>query len=277
MPDEADHWIFASYIRHLDRRIGTRLTDTERTQICEFARGHFETIDRCNALFNGVTRAIHLTEVVLATLEGQWLLAKQVDPNELRHVLLAVWCHSAAFADTLPGDDRLPLGIPNDGWWPWVYDRSATLCARAAQAVSGVDVAKLVALSQACGFGPVAVDHRPDVNDVTSVTSAANVTQAPNTQLIQRVRAAWLISLASDADQSSKLKPLWTALRYWSGHNEREIRGVLGEIPEWIDFPAQWKGMLWQWSRTAMAPAMELLELTEDGRDHLEHLRRALQ
>jgi len=274
MPDEADHWIFASYIRHLDRRIGTRLTDTERTQICEFARSHFETIDRCNALFNGVTRAIHLTEVVLATLEGRWLLAKQVDPSELRHVLLAIWCHSAAFADTLPGDDRLPLGIPNDGWWPWVYDRSATLCARAAQAVSGVDVAKLVALSHACGFGPVAVDHGPYVKDVTSVT---DVTQAPDAQLIERVRAAWLISLASDADQFSKLKPLWTALRYWSGQNECETLGVLGEIAEWIDFPTQWKGMLSQWSRTAMVPAMELLELTEDGRDHLEHLRRALQ
>jgi len=26
-----------------------------------------------------------------------------------------------------------------------------------------------------------------------------------------------------------------------------------------------------------MAPAMELLELTEDGQDHLEHLRCALQ
>jgi hypothetical protein len=143
--------------------------------------------------------------------------------------------------------------------------------------MGGIDVAKLVALSQACGFGPVTVDHRPDVNDVTSVTSANNVTQAPDTQLIRRVRAAWLISLASDADQSSKLKPLWTALRYWSGQNECETRGVLGEIPEWIDFPAQWKGMLSQWSRTAMAPAIELLELTEDGRDHLEHLRRALQ
>jgi hypothetical protein len=274
MPDAADHWIFASYIRHLDRRIGTRLTDTERTQICEFARGHFEKIDRCNALFNGVTRAIHLTEVVLAMLEGQWLLGKQVDPNELRHVLLAVWCHSAAFADTLPEDNRLPLGIPNDGWWPWVHDRSATLCTRAAQAMSGIDVARLITLSQAFGFAPVAVDHRPDVTSVTSVT---NVTQAPDTQLIQRVRAAWLISLASDADQSSKLKPLWTALRYWSGQNECETRGVLDEIPEWIDFPAQWKGMLAQWSRTSMAPAIELLELTEDGRDHLEHLRRALQ
>jgi hypothetical protein len=277
MPDAADHWIFASYIHHLEKRIGTRLTDTERRQICEFARGYFEKIGQCNALFNGVTRAIHLTEVVLATLEGQWLRGKQVDPNELRHVLLAVWCHSAAFADTLPEDDRLPLGIPNDGWWPWVHDRSATLCTRAAQAMSGIDVARLIALSQACGFAPVAVNHRPDVTSVTNVTSSTNGTQAPDTQLIQRVRAAWLISLASDADQSSKLKPLWTALRYWSGQNECETRGVLGEIPEWIDFPAQWKGMLSQWSRTAMAPAIELLELTEDGRDHLEHLRRALQ
>lgn len=274
MPDAADHWIFASYIHHLEERIGTRLADTERTQICAFARGHFEKIDRCNALFNGVTRAIHLTEVVLAMLEGQWLLAKQVDTNELRHVLLAVWCHSAAFADTLPEDDRLPLGIPNDGWWPWVHDRSATLCTLAAQAMSGIDLARLVALSQACSFAPVAVSHPPDVTDDTDV---CDLTQAPDTQLIQRVHAAWLISLASDAGQSNKLKPLWTALRYWSGQNEGTTLGVPDVIPEWIDFPARWKSLLFQWSRTTMAPATELLELTEDGRDHLEHLRRALQ
>ena len=269
MADAADHWIFASYIDHLEQRIGTRLTDTDRTQICAFARDHFESIDRCNALFHGVTRAIHLTEVVLATLEGQWLLAKQVDPSELRHVLIAVWCHSAAFADTLPEDGRLPLGIPNDGWWPWVYDRSAKLCASAAETMAGLDAARLVTLSQACGFAPVAVAHPANVND----TSEA--------ELIERIRAAWLISLASASDQPSKLKPLWTALHHWSSQNAGTplvLPGALiSALPEWIHFPAQWNSTLLQWSKTVMAPAIELLKLTEDGRDHLEHLRRALQ
>jgi len=75
MADMGDHWIFASYINHLEKRIGTRLEDAERKELCDFARNHFELIDRCNALFHGVTRAIHLTEVILATLEGRWLLA----------------------------------------------------------------------------------------------------------------------------------------------------------------------------------------------------------
>jgi hypothetical protein len=271
MADMGDHWIFASYISHLERRISTRLADSERGELCEFASGHFESIDRCNALFNNVTRAIHLTEVVLAMLEGQWLLAKQVDRNELRHALLAVWCHSAAFADILPEDDRIPCGIPNDGWWPWIDDRSAALCVRAAKTMSGIDEAKLIALSQACGFAPAAVGDTKNHADHTEVA------QVPDAQLNQRIRAAWLISLASDAGQSNKLKLLWKALRYWSSQHEGTPPGVPGVIAEWLDFPAQWKGLLLQWSRTAMAPAMDLLELTEDGRDHLEHLHRALQ
>ncbi len=273
MADAADHWIFASYIRHLEGRIGNRLTDPERTELLKFARGHFEAIDRCNALFHGVTRAIHLTEVVLATLEGRWLLGKEVDSAELRHALIAVWCHSAAFADTLTDDDRLPRGIPNDGWWPWVFDRSATLCARAAPNFSGIDVAKLVALSQACGFAPVAANHqsghqsshRPDDPD------------SPDTELLEQVRAAWLVSLASDGNQAIKLKPLWTALHYWSGQSSGGPLELPGTLPEWIHFPTHWKTTLSQWSTDAMTPAMKLLELTEDGRDHLEHLRCALQ
>ena len=265
MANGADHWIFASYIAHLDQRIGTRLSDIERTEICDFARSHFESIDRCNALFHGISRAIQLTEVVLATLEGRWLLAKQVDPDELRHVLLAVWCHSAAFADTLPEDDRLPIGTPNDGWWPWVYDRSAKLCASAAKKLSGIDVAKLVALSQACRFEQVAVGHQPDVS------------ATPESELIQGVHAAWLISLASDPNQATKLKPLWTALDYWSRQSAGSPLELPGTVPKWVDFPAYWKSTLSQWSGGAMAPAMKLLKLTDDGRDHLEHVQRALQ
>jgi hypothetical protein len=265
MADMGDHWIFASYISHLEGRISTRLADSERGELCEFASGHFESIDRCNALFHGVTRAIHLTEVVLATLEGRWLLAQQVDPDELRHVLLAIWCHSAAFADSLPEDDRLPTGIANDGWWPWVYDRSATLCALAAQNMHGIDVARLVTLSHACGFAPGAVAPQSDALG------------GSDAELIQRVQAAWLVSLASDGSQATKLKPLWRALRYWSGQHSGAPLELPGTLTEWIDFPAQWKRTLSQWSRTAMAPAIELLDLTEDGRDHLENLRHALQ
>jgi hypothetical protein len=273
MANATDHWIFASYIQHLESRIGTRLRDTERTNLCEFARGHFEAIDRCNALFHGITRAIHLTEVVLATLEGRWLLGKQVDSAELRHVLIAVWCHSAAFADTLTDDDRLPRGIPNDGWWPWVFDRSATLCAQAAQAMSGIDGAKLVALSQACGFAPVAVGHRSDHQS----GHPPDVTKDPDIELVQQLHAAWLISLASDRNQATKLKPLWTALHYWSGESSGVPLELPGTLPEWIHFPRHWKTTLSQWSTDAMTPAMKLLELTEDGQDHLEHLRCALQ
>jgi len=260
MANATDHWIFASYIQHLESRIGTRLRDTERTELCEFARGHFESIDRCNALFHDVTRAIHLTEVVLATLEGRWLLAKQVDSAELRHVLLAVWCHSAAFADTLGDDPRLPRGIPNDGWWPWVFDRSALLCARAAPHFSDIDVAKLVVLSQACGFAPPT--DAPD---------------CPDTELIRQVHAAWLISLASDGNQATKLKPLWTALHFWSGQSSGAPLELPATLLEWIHFPAHWKTTLLQWSSGAMAPATDLLKLTEDGRDHLKNLRHALQ
>ena len=271
MTKVAGHWIFASYINHLDRRIGARLTDTARTEICDFARHYFESIDRCNALFHGVTRAIHLTEVVLATLEGHWLLAKQVDPDELRHVLLAVWCHSAAFADTLPEDDRLPRGTPNDGWWPWVDDRSATLCARAARELSGLNAARLVALTQACGFAEVPVRRQGDGPD------RPDAQEAEDAELIQRVHAAWLVSLASDTDQAKKLKPLWTALHSWSGQNAGAPLQLLGPVPDWIDFPAHWKGTLSRWSGGAMAPAKKLLALTPDGRDHLEHLERALR
>jgi hypothetical protein len=269
MTDWTGHSIFTSYIRHLKGRIGTRLLDAECTELCEFARSHFESIDRCNALFNGVNRAIHLTEVVLATLEGRWLLAKQVDSADLRHVLLSVWCHSAAFADTLTDDERLPRGIPNDGWWPWVFDRSAKLCARAAPNFRVIDRDKLVALSQACGFAPVASDHRsghphPDP-------------ETPGTGLVQQVRAAWLISLASDGNQATKLKPLWTALRHWSVQDAGAPLELPSSLPEWIDFPAYWRNTLWLWSSGAMGPAIELLELTEDGRSHLKHLRDALQ
>jgi len=273
MADATDHWIFASYIQHLEGRIGARLRDTERTELCKFARGHFEAIDRCNALFHGVTRAIHLTEVVLATLEGRCLLGQRVDSAELRHALIAVWCHSAAFADTLADDDRLPRGIANDGWWPWVFDRSAKLCARAAPNFSGIDVARLVALSQACGFAPLAADHQsghrtghpPDLSD------------APDTELIDQMHAAWLVSLASDGNQATKLKPLWTALHYWSDQSSGAPLELPGTLPEWIHFPAYWKSTLSQWSSGAMAPALELLELTEDGRDHLKNLRHTLQ
>jgi len=261
----AAHWIFASYIDHLEKRIGTRLEDAERKELCDFARNHFESIDRCNALFHGVTRAIHLTEVVLATLEGRWLLAKRVDPLELRHVLLAVWCHSAAFADTLAGDTRLPRGISNDGWWPWVHDRSATLCAHAGERIKGTDVPQLVALTQACGLSRVASEN------------PSEVPESPDNELIQRVHGAWLISLASGADQATKLKPLWTALHYWSGQNAGTPLELPRSLPEWIDFPKYWKSILSQWSSGAMTPALELLELTEDGRDHLAHLRRALE
>jgi hypothetical protein len=273
MADAADHWIFASYISHLEGRIGNRLTDPERAELCEFARGHFEAIDRCNALFHGVTRAIHLTEVVLATLEGRWLLGKQVDSAELRHALIAVWCHSAAFADTLREDHRLPRGTPNDGWWPWVDDRSATLCALAATNFSGINGAKLVALSRACGFAPVTIGHQSDHQS----GHPPAVTDARDIELVQQLHAAWLISLASEADQATKLKPLWTALHYWSGQRSGAPLELPGSLPEWILFPPQWKAMLSQWSTDAMAPAMKLLELTEDGQDHLEHLRSALQ
>jgi len=273
MTDAADHWIFANYIRHLEARIGNRLTDPERTELLKFARGHFEAIDRCNALFHGVTRAIHLTEVVLATLEGRWLLGKQVDSVELRHALIAVWCHSAAFADTLTDDDRLPRGIPNDGWWPWVFDRSATLCAQAAQAMSGIDGAKLVALSQACGFAPVAIGHQSDHQS----DHPPDVTKDPDIELVQQLRAAWLVSLASDGNQATKLKPLWTALHYWSGQTSGAPLELLDPLPDWVAFPNHWKSTLSQWSTDAMTPAMKLLELTEDGQDHLEHLHCALQ
>ena len=265
MADIGDHWIFASYINHLEKRIGARLEDAERKELCDFARNHFESIDRCNALFHGVTRAIHLTEVILATLEGRWLLAKRVDPRELRHVLLAVWCHSAAFADTLADDTRLPRGISNDGWWPWVSDRSATLCAHAGQSIKGMDVPQLVALAQACGFERVASENQ------------SKVPESPDNELIQQVHGAWLISLASEADQATKLKPLWTALHCWSDQSSGAPLELPGSLPEWIDFRSYWKSILSQWSSGAMAPALELLELTEDGRDHLEHLRRALQ
>jgi hypothetical protein len=273
MANAADHWIFASYISHLEGRIGNRLTDPDRTELCEFARGHFEAIDRCNALFHGVTRAIHLTEVVLATLEGRWLLGKEVDSAELRHALIAVWCHSAAFADTLREDHRLPRGIPNDGWWPWVFDRSATLCALAATNFSGIDGAKLVALSQACGFARVTVGHQSDHQS----GHPPAFTDARDIELVQQLHAAWLISLASDGNHATKLKPLWTALHYWSGQRSGAPLELPGALPEWILFPPKWKAMLSQWSTDAMAPAMKLLELTEDGQDHLEHLRSALQ
>jgi hypothetical protein len=143
------------------------------------------------------------------------------------------------------------------------------LCTRAAQAINGVDEAKLIALSQACGFAPAAIGQTPGIKD------------RPEAALIQQIRAAWLISLASDSDQSSKLKPLWTALHYWSVQNEGTPLvlpdALISALREWIRFPAQWNSTLLQWSKTAMTPAMELLELTEDGRDHLEHLRRVLQ
>jgi len=265
MADIGDHWIFASYINHLEKRIGARLEDAERKELCDFARHHFESIDRCNALFHGVTRAIHLTEVILATLEGRWLLAKRVDPRELRHVLLAVWCHSAAFADTLADDTRLQRGISNDGWLPWDSDRSATLCAHAGQSIKGMDVPQLVALAQACGFERVASENQ------------SKVPESPDNELIQQVHGAWLISLASEADQATKLKPLWTALHCWSDQSSGAPLELPGSLPEWIDFRSYWKSILSQWSSGAMAPALELLELTEDGRDHLEHLRRALQ
>jgi hypothetical protein len=193
------------------------------------------------------------------------LLAKRVDPLELRHVLLGVWCHSAAFADTLAGDTRLPRGISNDGWWPWVSDRSATLCTHAGQSIQGTDVPQLVAFAQACGFSRVASENQSEVPE------------SPDNKLIQQVHGAWLISLASEAVQATKLKPLWTALQYWSDQSSGAPLELPGSLPEWIDFRSYWKSILSQWSSGAMAPAIELLELTEDGRDHLEHLRRALR
>jgi hypothetical protein len=201
------------------------------------------------------------------------LLGKEVDSAELRHALIAVWCHSAAFADTLREDHRLPRGIPNDGWWPWVFDRSATLCALAATNFSGIDGAKLVALSQACGFARVTVGHQSDHQS----GHPPAFTDARDIELVQQLHAAWLISLASDGNHATKLKPLWTALHYWSGQRSGAPLELPGALPEWILFPPKWKAMLSQWSTDAMAPAMKLLELTEDGQDHLEHLRSALQ
>jgi hypothetical protein len=260
----ADHSIVASYIDHLKGQIGDRFGHHERTELCDYARHHFESLDRCNALFHGVSRAIHLTEVVLATFQGRWLVAGSVESSEFRHVLLAVWCHSAAFADTLE-DDRLPRGVPNDGWWPWVHDRSARLCVRAAETVGGLDVAKLIALSQACGFSLDAVEKTEPVITATSTV-----------ELVELVRAAWLVSLATDGDQANKIKPLWTALRYWSGQDTGSSLGLEVQPPKWVDFPAHWKRTLSLWSKTAMGPAIELLELTEDGRGHLLNLQRAL-
>lgn len=259
MIEIAGSWASTDYLEHLESRIGKRLADAEFAELRAFARNHFHTMTRCNALFHGFARAIHLTEVVLATLEGRWLASKQTNPDELRQVLLAIWCHSAAFADTLPDDHRLPQGMPNDGWWPWVRERSATLCALSAQSIRGIDVASLITLSQACSFSPV---EGPTLNGASSEVS-------------RLVHASWLISLGSDPGQATKTKPLWTALHYWSEQQGGDPIALAGTLAQWTEFPAQWKARLQEWSRTAMAPAMALLQLTEDGREHLENLRRA--
>ena len=260
MIEAAGSWALGDYLEHLEYRIGKRLGAAEFRELSAFAREHFETMSRCNAIFHGSPRAIHLTEVVIATLEGRWLASKQTNPGELRQALLAIWCHSAAFADTLQDDHRLPDGIPNDGWWPWVRERSATLCGRSAQSIHGLDLASLVVLSQACSFSPIG-------------GSALN---AANSELSQLIRACWLISLGSDPSQATKIKPLWTSLHYWSEQQGGDPLQLSGGLPEWTEFPKHWKNLLQQWTRSDMVPAMDLLQLTEDGREHLENLQLAI-
>jgi hypothetical protein len=260
MIEVAGSWALDDYLEHLEYRISKRLADAELRTFRIIARAHFDTMSRCNALFHGSARAIHLTEVVLATLEGRWLASKQTNSGELRKVLLAIWCHSAAFADTLVDDHRLPSGIPNDGWWPWVRERSATLCGRSAQSIDGLDLPSLIALSQACSFAPIG----------SSAPTAANL------ELSQLIRAAWLISLGSDPSQATKIKPLWTALHYWSEQQGGDPLQLSGTLPQWTEFPQHWKGLLQQWTRTDMRPAIDFLQLTEDGREHLQNLQQAI-
>lgn len=260
MIEVAGSWALDDYIEHLENRIGKKLADAEFRELRAFARDHFNRMSRCNALFHGSARAIHLTEVVLATFEGRWLASNQNNPGELRQALLAIWCHSAAFADTLLDDHRLPSGVPNDGWWPWVRERSATLCGRSTQSIHGLDLPSLIALSQACSFSPIG----------GSAPTAANL------ELSQLIRASWLISLGSEPSQATKIKPLWTALHYWSEQQGGDPLPLMGALPEWPEFPKHWKGLLQQWTRTDMTPAIDFLQLTEDGREHLQNLQRAI-
>jgi len=260
MIEVAGSWALDDYLEHLEYRIGKRLADSEFRALRAFARDHFATMSRCNAIFHGSARAIHLTEVVLATLEGRWLVSRQTPSRELSQVLLAIWCHSAAFADTLIDDHRLPSGVPNDGWWPWVRERSATLCMQTAQSILGLDLTNLTVLSQACSFSPI----------------GGSEPTTENAELSQLIRASWLLSLGSDPSQATKIKPLWTALHYWSEQRGGDPLPLVGALPGWTQFPTHWKALLQQWSQTDMLPAMDLLRLTEDGREHLENLQRAI-
>jgi hypothetical protein len=259
MLESANGMLVPAYVRSLEQRLGTVSKPEDLALLVRTATDCLTAVGDGNAIFNSLPRAIHLTEVVLAVLQGrQLMLKRRLFGAEAIDCLLAIWAHSAVFSSLLTGDERLAPGIAADGWWPWSRDRSRRLCEHLAARGEMRSVARLSRLAAACHF----------LGDQDAAGPAED------RDLARLLHAAWLFSFACDPGGKRRFKPLWGVLQHWAGASAAEPIGLPVPIPQWVEFPQWWKAWVDTWVDSSVpkefASIRDFLRQSSAGNDYLD-------